>query len=199
MNKRVISTLLCVSLVIAALAAEKNLKRDVTMISYEQSWLDHEGSLALRNNTNTEIYNISFRIIYLDMSGNQLDYRDFKKRVDIAPGMTKKIDVTAYEYGRSYHYYKNTDSSNHPAFKIKFELLDYNIDGAVNDLDSESIYGIMVLLLIFFVVVVALVLPIIVGIMAHKRKRSVILWVFLSFIITPILAIILLALIGDKL
>jgi len=43
----------------------------VTMVSYEQSWLDSEGAMALKNNTNEVIRNISFQITYLDMSGKR--------------------------------------------------------------------------------------------------------------------------------
>lgn len=42
----------------------------VTMVSYEQSWLDTEGTLALRNNLDEDIHNVVFQIIYLDMSDN---------------------------------------------------------------------------------------------------------------------------------
>ena len=98
----------------------------VTMVSYEQSWLDTEGTLALRNNLDEDIHNVVFQIIYLDMSDNPLDYEEFSKKVDIAPGMTKKIDIPAYEYARHYHYYKTKDEFHNPAFKIKFKLKSYN-------------------------------------------------------------------------
>ncbi len=63
------------------------------MVSYEQGWLDSDGTLALKNNTDRNINNVSFRITYLDMSGNALDYEEYSLRVDTAPGMTRKIDT----------------------------------------------------------------------------------------------------------
>ena len=55
------------------LAADKG-NQAVSMVSYEQRWLDSEGTIALRNNTATDIHNVKFIITYLDMSGEQLDY-----------------------------------------------------------------------------------------------------------------------------
>ena len=62
------------------------------------------------------------------MSGNELDYEEFIRRVSIAPGMTKKLDIPAYEHGRNYHYYKSENMpGGSPSFKIKFQLKDYNV------------------------------------------------------------------------
>lgn len=85
-------------LVLASLAANKDLDKDITMVSYEQGWLDSSGTLALKNNSSEEIKNVVFLITYLDMSGNELDYEEFTRRVSIAPGMTKKLDIPAYEH-----------------------------------------------------------------------------------------------------
>ena len=62
----------------------------ITMVSYEQGWLDKIGTLALKNNTNEEIHSVMFQIAYFDMSGKALDYEKFTRSVSIAPGMTKK-------------------------------------------------------------------------------------------------------------
>ena len=83
-----------------AFAANKDLENDITMVSYEQSWLDSKATLALKNNSSEEVNNVLFLIIYLDMSDNELDYEEFTKRVSIAPGMTKKLDIPAYEHDR---------------------------------------------------------------------------------------------------
>lgn len=66
------------------------------------------------------------------MSGNELDYEEFTRRVSIAPGMTKKLDIPAYEHGRNYHYYKSENMpGGSPSFKIKFQLKDYNVEEEV--------------------------------------------------------------------
>ena len=195
-------------------------ENDITMVSYEQSWMDSEGTLALKNNTDMEIHNVSFRITYLDMSGNSLDYEEFEEEVDIAPGMTKKLDIPAYEHERRYHYYKTKDEFGHPAFKIKFELKDYNSiidDDSDDDSDEEisevirsvkdvneglisSFFKASIAIFIFglFIFGVCVGLYVLVAVMAQNRHRSAVLWIILSILSTPILAIILLLVLGDS-
>ena len=99
----------------------------VTMVSYEQRWLDSEGTLALRNNSEDEIKDVQFRITYLDMNDNPMDYQDYSRRVSIAPGMVRKVDIPAYEHDRFYHYYKTPQALGNPKFKITFKLLSHNL------------------------------------------------------------------------
>lgn len=184
----------------------------VSMISYEQSWLDSRGTLALKNNLSEDINSIVFRIQYLDMSGNPLDYADYTKEIHIAPGMTKKVDIPAYEHDRFYHYYKTKDEFGHPAFKIIFEVKDYNIE--VNESSSEyddydylndprrndtfpGVYFIIIIIAVFVIIGISVGLYILVAVMAQKRHRSVVLWVFLSLIGSPLLMAIILLIIGD--
>ena len=184
----------------------------VSMISYEQSWLDSRGTLALKNNLSEDINSIVFRIQYLDMSGNPLDYADYTKEIHIAPGMTKKVDIPAYEHDRFYHYYKTKDEFGHPAFKIIFEVKDYNIE--VNESSSEyddydylndsrrndtfpGAYFIIIIIAVFVLIGISVGLYILVAVMAQKRHRSVVLWVFLSLIGSPLLMAIILLIIGD--
>ncbi|MFA4046730.1 hypothetical protein HPS54_03860 [Prevotella sp. PCHR] len=201
----------------------------VTMVSYEQAWLDHKGTLALRNNLSEDIHNIVFQIIYMDISGNALDYEEFSKDVDIAPGMTRKIDIPAYEHGRHYHYYKTKDEFDNPAFKIKFKLKSYNenkvanasmandvpdvdddisgMDGTFSDLDEDNGLpkilspdtGLIVLMLfiVFFVIALSVGLYVLVAVMAQRRNRSVVAWILISLIATPLLSIIILLFIGN--
>ena len=193
----------------------------VTMVSYEQSWLDTEGTLALRNNLNEDIHNVVFQIIYLDMSDTPLDYEEFSKKVDIAPGMTKKIDNPAYEYARHYHYYKTKDEFHNPAFKIKFKLKSYNerevvdvpavedtgeLNEEADDLKvGEGLSDILALgtglvawgfLIVFFVIAISVGLYVLVAVMAQRRNRSVVAWILISLIATPLLSIVLLLFIG---
>ena len=111
------------------------------MVTYEQGWMDTNGALSLKNNTGVEVKNVVFLITYLDMSGNELDYEEFNKSVSIAPGKTKKIDIPAYEQERFYHYYKSPGNEMEPktAFKIKFQLKDYNIEGKDGEINSSSL------------------------------------------------------------
>lgn len=140
-RRRLTTALLSLLLSIVAFAAQKNLDKDITMVTYEQGWMDTNGALSLKNNTGVEVKNVVFLITYLDMSGNELDYEEFNKSVSIAPGKTKKIDIPAYEQERFYHYYKSPDNEMEPktAFKIKFQLKDYNVEGEAEELNSSSL------------------------------------------------------------
>ena len=138
-TRRFALALLGIFMAVVSFAANKDLEKDITMVSYEQSWLDSSGTLALKNNSSEEIKNVIFLITYLDMSGNELDYQEFTRRVSIASGMTKKLDIPAYEHSRNYHYYKTKDDYGHPAFKIKFQLKDYNVEEeAVESIDDNT-------------------------------------------------------------
>ena len=62
MNKKTLTALICLFMSISLIAASKSAETDISMVSYEQSWLDSEGTLALKNNTNENIHNIKFLI-----------------------------------------------------------------------------------------------------------------------------------------
>lgn len=213
MNKKTLTALICLFMSISLFAASKSAETDISMVSYEQSWLDSEGTLALKNNTKENIHNIKFLIVYQDMSGKQLHYEEFSKKVSIAPGMTRKINIKAYEHERYYHYYKSENSpGGSPAFKIEFKLLDYNTDSPEireYPLDSETeadtetdeiFYSMFPYLLIVFVLLtigIYIGSYVLVAVMAKKRKREAAVWILLSFFATPILIIIILLCIGD--
>lgn len=216
-TKRLLVALISVFLIVSAFANNKNLEKDVVMVSYEQSWLDSRGTLALKNNTNEEIHNVEFQITYLDMSGNPLDYEDYTKEVSIAPGMTKKLDIPAYEHSRNYHYFKSENMpGGSPSFKIKFLLKDYNVEKSeLEDIHAdnsferynyrysdekasgnESFYIIVALVVILFVIGISVGLYVLVAVMAQKRNRNVVIWILLSLLATPLLMIIILLFIG---
>ena len=190
---------------------------DISFVSYEQGWLDSKGTLALKNNTTEEIHNVKFLITYLDMSGNELDYEEYECRVTIAPGMTKKLDIPAYEHSRNYHYYKSENMpGGSPSFKIKFELKDYNmVQSGANEDDDYSVldnynykdkdygsehsatYMIIAIIAVLFFIGISVGLYVLVAIMAQKRHRSVVLWVLLSIIASPLLIIIILLVVDN--
>ena len=215
-NSKIRTALLCFYLFFPIFALANNTADAITMVSYEQRWLDSRGTLALKNNTNEEIHNVSFQITYLDMSGNPLDYEEFTKSISIAPGMTKKIDIPAYEHDRNYHYYKSENMpGGSPSFKIKFNLKGYNRDLQETDADdygiydndddesyyssnkSDSIYIIIVISVVLFVIGLSVGLYVLVAVMAKSRNRSVVLWVLLSIIASPLLIIIILLVVGE--
>ena len=215
--KRLNITLLCLMLFVCSFAQTN--EHAITMVSYEQRWLDNNGTLALKNNTTEDVHNVTFQITYLDMSGNPLDYEDFTRNVEIAPGMTRKLDIPAYEHERWYHYYKSEGAAGgSPSFKIKFELKDYNTigpdkeDGRLqsdyslpsysdsHNRDDEPsaemiLLGLAIILIILGFVVGMYVL---VAVMAQKRNRNVVVWILLSIVTTPILMAIILLVIGKE-
>lgn len=217
-TRRLTFALLGIFLSLAVFAAKKDLEKDITMVSYEQSWLDSSGTLALKNNSSEEIKNVVFMITYLDMAGNELDYEEFSRSVTIAPGMTRKLDIPAYEHSRNYHYYKTKDDYRHPAFKIKFQLKDYNVeemaaesidDGPLgrfdfgDELSNENegrsvIIAFVTVLFILGITVGYIVLFVLVAVMAQKRNRSVVVWILLSLLGTPLLMAIILWAIGKN-
>ena len=196
-----------------------DLNDAVSMVSYEQRWLDYNGTIALKNNTGTDIHNVNFIITYLDMSDQPLDYEEYTVEVDIAPGMTKKVDIPAYEHGRDYSYYKSEASPSEPhRFKIKYELKGYNIqnpDKVISDDEDLSIYDenfeptdfhpqdnigwyvFLVIIVSLFILGIGIGLYVLVAVMAKKRNRNVVLWILLSLVGTPLLMIIILLCIGD--
>lgn len=225
MIKKNVLTWLCLLIAMAGFSTTNNTPEvslstpAVSMVSYEQGSFDSEGTLALKNNTNETIQNISFTITYLDMKGTPLDNEDFFLNVDIEPRMTKKVNITAYEHARNYHYYQTPDKgSGHPAFKIRYKLKDYNFanadENALQAADEDAVeteesrlpsiilpsldmlttpIGITSILVIIAITIGIYVL---VGVLAKRRNRSVLLWILLGLTTTPLLAIIILLCIG---
>lgn len=245
--KRIYLFLLSLAFTFSAFALDKDNIEAITMVSYEQMWSDYEGTLALKNNTDEDIENFTFQITYFDMSGNPLDYKEFSKQVNIAAGMTKKVNIPAYEHERDYSYYKSEECPIHPhKFKIAFKLKDYkdtknkknkisspqgkrksiskgtiregttkaydekDTDSTVQDekLEAEdnpslfhsftqqgleTLVGIMGVL---FALGISIGMYVLLAIMAQRRERSVVVWLLLSFIISPIIAMLILLCIG---
>lgn len=215
--KKIIPAILIVLIAITSKASNADKGNAVTMASFEQGWLDNTSTIALKNNTDSYIHNITFLIEYLDMKGNQLDYKIFSEDIDIAPGMTKKTNLPAYESNRHYSYYESDPMPSQPhKFKVRFTLKSYNnnqdssIDSLVSDKDDtyqigNRTSGITYILggilnLVIIVVVLAIYVGLYVGVakMAKKRYRSVIAWVLLSLLLSPIICMIILWAIGEN-
>ena len=194
----------------SAYADATNDTAAVEMVSYEQACFDDYGTIALKNNTSEDIHNVSFMLEYLDMEGKPMDYETFTYNIDIAPGMTKKLDIPAYEYSRHYHYYKTKDRMNNPAFKLRFEFKDYNISEKIshqavldeqikNDSTKRStnfFASSLMIILLLVILGIYVGMYVLVAVMAQKRNRNPVIWLLLSFIASPFLICLILLIIG---
>ena len=108
----------------AATTAKANTA-DITLESYSHDLYGSTARLSFKNNTNDEVTSITGRMIYYDMSGNMLDYRDFTKSTAIDPGMVKSVDIEGFRTSDDYVYYKNKYADLGVKYKVKFQLKSY--------------------------------------------------------------------------
>lgn len=216
-NKRILLAFSALLIATASFALGKDSLNAVTMVSYEQGYLDDRGTLALKNNTSEEINDVTFQITYLNMAGKPLNYEVYTRKVSIAPGMTRQVDIPAYERGRDFSYYKSEADYLRPhRFKIKFELKGYNqqhvavqtlksavgkpnVTGQSNIIAKILNYGhgqIVGVALLLFVIGFCSGLYVLVAVMAANRGRSAAAWIVFSLFFTPVIAIFLLLLAG---
>lgn len=208
--KKLIMLLIGLVVSMSTFALSNDSANAVVMESYDQELSDYEASLTLKNKTNQIIHNVSYRITYLDMKGNVIDYKDFTSKIEIEPGLARIVKVKAFQEGDGYSYYKSkyNDIASH-RFKVEFELKGYNetqnvienkqvdSDDGIDLLSPNSSFSVFLAIVVILIILGIYVgLYVLIAIMAQKRNRSAIGWLLLSFFLTPLLVIIILLCIG---
>lgn len=206
-------TALCVLVGTAAAMAQT---AGVSMTKFEQTFLDSQAAIALRNNLPDTVYSVTYSLEFLSSKGVPEDFQEYTSKVTIPPGMTKKVEIPAYCHDRDYEYYKTSQSGGYyPTFKVNYKYISADTvrpkkaamrsmatEPAATATDSSEspqqpgLSSIIMWLGLFFAITFVIGMYVLVAQMARNRGRNAAVWVALSLFLSPLLVMFILLIAG---
>lgn len=218
-TKRLVTLAVTLLITLATMAQQA-----VTMTGFEQSRSGLSSNVTLCNNTQQEIHKVSFRIIYYNTQGTQIDYKDYTENVNIDIGMSKAVEIEPFGVYGNYVYFdqKNKWDKDNIIFKVGFQLKSVNgvptndqtvqqlkpaseNEEAETDKEESSEAPLIPTLTMGMVMMIGIILLalssgwlVAVYLMARLYGQNPWLWVLVSFVLSPILAFLLILIFGHK-
>lgn len=190
----------------------------VSMTKFEQTFLDSQAAIALRNNLPDTVYSVTYSLEFLSSKGVPEDFQEYTSKVTIPPGMTKKVEIPAYCHDRNYEYYKTLQGSGiYPTFKVNYKYISADTVGpkkvqtramaadaaatATDSSDAPQQHGISDIVMcigILFAITFVIGMYVLVAQMARNRGRNAAVWVALSLFLSPLLVMFILLIAGKS-
>lgn len=218
-TKRLVTLAVTLLITLVAMAQQA-----VTMTGFEQNRSGLSSNVTLCNNTQQVIHEVSFRIIYYNMQGTQIDYKDYKEKVNIDIGMSKAVEIEPFGNYGNYVYYdqKNKWDKENIIFKVGFQLKSVNgkptNDQTVQQLkpatetdeqetdeqessDAPLFAGLtMGMCILLWIIGLALSSGwfVAVVILARNYGQNPWIWILVSFVLSPLIAFLLILAFGHR-
>lgn len=176
----------------------------VSMAEYRQEIDDSIAVITLLNNTADTVHNVEFVLTYMSCHGKELLTKTYLKHDEILPGESCEIELPRFSMDSIYHdYAKARGCKAGETFDVMYEMIRYNlakeetIPGGVHQGMWWSMFLLSLIVLPVILVIIYFATMIATGIMARRRHRSVVKWLLLSLLITPVISVFVLMIVGD--
>lgn len=101
-------------------------KNAITMVAYSTE--STFPTISLKNNMARPVTSVSYRVIYYDMSGNMLDYKDFTMESPIDSHMVRECNIDRFGGYEAYYYKSKKKFSSGKPYKVSYELQSYVVE-----------------------------------------------------------------------